>query len=217
MKVEKICEICGAKFTVIYSRRNTAKYCSVACQRESLRAKPNLKCKLCGKEFHQKESHLKRYGHSFGNFCSRDCLNEYRKIGFAGTNNHQFGLKGNLNASFRGDEIERKNNKLLEVCVYAPNRIDADACGRVKKHRLIVEENWESFPADAFDVDGGQHILKDRYVVHHIDGNHSNNDLSNLMVVTKAEHRSLHNKQQSIIRDKATGRITGIIQRSTGR
>lgn len=56
-----------------------------------------------------------------------------------------------------------------------------------RKHRLV----WES-------VNGL--ILKDQnnrsYEIHHIDGNHSNNDISNLKLVTIQEHYALHYAQQ---------------------
>lgn len=56
-----------------------------------------------------------------------------------------------------------------------------------RKHRLV----WES-------VNGP--IPKDQnnrsYEIHHIDGNHSNNDISNLKLVTIQEHYDLHYAQQ---------------------
>ena len=40
--------------------------------------------------------------------------------------------------------------------------------------------------------------IPDGYVVHHIDGNKSNNDVSNLTIMTSAEHRKLHAGNDSI-------------------
>ena len=37
----------------------------------------------------------------------------------------------------------------------------------------------------------GRELNKDEEV-HHIDGNHSNNNLDNLMVLSRAEHMSIH-------------------------
>lgn len=54
MMIEKKCLICGNTFYVPQYRAN-AKYCGVNCQRESLRAKLNVKCTYCGKEFHMKK------------------------------------------------------------------------------------------------------------------------------------------------------------------
>lgn len=146
-----------------------------------------------------------------GYFCCKECSNEYKKIWFVGENNHQFGLKGTLNSSFKGDMIGTKNNHLNEVKIYAPHRVDADKCGRIVLHRLLVEDHWESFRNDAFDVIDGQHVLKKGFQVHHIDGNHTNNSLDNLMVVTKAEHRRIHDAAYYTLRSKKTGRFVAHI------
>ena len=48
--------------------------------------------------------------------------------------------------------------------------------------------------------------------MHHIDGDHNNNDISNLTILTRSEHTSQHNQEKEIIRDLKTGRITGVIK-----
>lgn len=212
MLIEKTCRICGAKFTVPHWRDGIAKFCSVDCRQKSLRAEPNVICSNCGKPFHMKEYRMKRTNRDMGYFCSKKCFGEYRKVWFRGENNHQYGLRGNLNASFKGEELLRKNNTLQEIEAYAPYRVDADKRGRVTKHRLLVEENWQMFNADAFYVVNDQHVLRNGYDVHHKDGNHGNNDLSNLEILTRGEHVKLHNKHKQIIRDPKTGRITGVIK-----
>ena len=40
--------------------------------------------------------------------------------------------------------------------------------------------------------------IPDGYVVHHIDGDRNNNDISNLTIMTSAEHRKLHARNNSI-------------------
>ena len=54
--------------------------------------------------------------------------------------------------------------------------------GNAKLHRLIMEEHLGR-------------KLKSSEVVHHIDGNKLNNDISNLKVMTRGEHSKLHRKQ----------------------
>lgn len=207
MLIEKKCKICGTTFVVPHWRKNTAKYCSVNCQRKSLHGEQNVTCTNCGKSFHMKPYRQKRSNRNVGYFCSKKCFNEYKKVWFVGANNHQYGLRGKLNSSFKGDVIATKNNHLNEAEVYAPHRIDANKCGRVVLHRLLVEENWEIFRSDAFDIIDDQHVLKKGFQVHHIDGNHNNNSLDNLMVVTKAEHRRIHDAAYYTLRSKKTGRF----------
>ena len=55
--------------------------------------------------------------------------------------------------------------------------------GNVKLHRLIMEEHL------------GRKLTSDE-IVHHIDGNKLNNDISNLQVMTRGEHSRLHRKQE---------------------
>ena len=54
--------------------------------------------------------------------------------------------------------------------------------GYVKKHRLVMEQSV------------GRYLSRDE-IVHHIDGNKKNNNIDNLMIVTMAEHRAIHNYQ----------------------
>ena len=130
-----------------------------------------------------------------------------------GKGNHQYGLKGELNASFKGKEIIKHNNSVDDIMVYDPTHPYADKHGRVRKHRLLVEQNYKLFDSKFFLYEGGRIVLKKEYEVHHKDGNHNNNDINNLQVLTKGEHVSIHNKEKEIIRD-SLGRITGVVKRS---
>lgn len=204
------CKVCGKEFEYPHWREGKASYCSIKCQNMSLRAKNNVKCEVCGKEFHLKPYAIKkRKVKKF--FCSYKCLAEYKRVAFRGENNHQYGLKGDKNASFKGNEITRKNNRNIDVRVYMPQHPFCDKNGRVVKHRLVVEENHFLFDEKYFDKINGFVVLKKEYNVHHKDGNHSNNDISNLQILTRSEHTSIHNKGRIIIRDKL-GRITAVVK-----
>lgn len=212
MAVIKVCENCGAEFSVISSRMETAKFCSRNCSNEARKASNNVVCTQCGKPFHIKQSQIERYSRTHGIFCSRKCYSEFKKIAMLGENNHQYGLKGSLNASFKGFEIEHKNHNVVDIYVYKPEHPYANESGRIVKHRLIVEENYLLFDSNYFDNIDGWIVLKKKYQVHHIDGDHNNNDISNLTILTRSEHTSQHNQEKEIIRDLKTGRITGVIK-----
>lgn len=62
------------------------------------------------------------------------------------------------------------------MCIY---------CG-TNYHRLIYENHFGPIPVDE---DGRS------YEIHHIDGNHSNNSLDNLLCVSVEEHYRIHNEQ----------------------
>lgn len=212
--VTKICENCGASFEVIKSRENTARFCCRACADEFKRKNQDLNCTCdwCGKKFHLKPSAITRYKRTMGIYCSKECMNNAKVEFMKGENNHQYGLKGDLNASFKGKEIQRKNNTVVDIRVYDPTHPYADKNGRVLKHRLVIEENYQMFDSKYFDIIKNRHVLKKIYSIHHKDRDHTNNDITNLEILTRSEHTSEHNKEKQIIRDSKTGRITGVIK-----
>lgn len=210
--IKKICEYCGNEFYVIPCRESIAKYCSRKCADLSKKAKPNVVCDICGKHFHMKKHQLERYERNLGIFCSVECLNKAKEIKYRGDGNHQFGLRGHLNSSFKGDEIIIKNHKINDILVYVPEHPYADSHGRVKKHRLIIEQNYNLFDTKYFENIDGKVILKKEICVHHLDGNHDNNDISNLVPCTKVEHKKYH--PSNIIERDSLGRIIKIINKT---
>lgn len=207
MLIKKICSICGKEFVIPHWRVNTAKYCSVKCQNDGIKAPKETICTNCGKAFHIKPYQKKRYSRHAGYFCSKACFNEYKKEWFKGENNHQYGLKGDKNSSFKGKELPYKNHNNTDIYVYAPTHPFANKRGRVTKHRLVVEENRLRFNPDFFQNINDVWVLKKSYQVHHIDGNHDNNNIENLIVVTRGEHTTIHNQHRKQKRDIITGKF----------
>ena len=206
--VTKVCETCGKEFYVIKSRENTAHFCSRECASKSKIAQPNVICSYCGKAFHMKKNQMMRHKRTEGYFCSTDCHSRHMSLWFTGSRNHQFGIKGELNASFKGIERIQKNHKLRDVLVYSPEHPHARVSGRVLKHHLVVEENADLFSQECFVVINGKRYVNTKiYVVHHKDGNHSNNSLSNLEILTRSEHQKLHVRLNPHKKDKTTGRF----------
>lgn len=173
-----------------------------------MKAEDNVICEICGKSFHRKPSALKRYKH---HTCSKECLNKLKSILYSGEGNHQYGLKGELNASFKGEYTIKRNVNQIDIWKYVPTHPYCNRSGRVKLHRWIVEQNYTKFNPKYFEVIDDQIVLRKDSYVHHIDGNHDNNDINNLLPVTKAEHRSIHNNEQVIVRDNK-GKIIGVVK-----
>lgn len=67
--------------------------------------------------------------------------------------------------------------------------IQSSINGKTKRQHQIIMESYIG------------RALKKGEVVHHLDGNKRNNDISNLMIMTKSEHAKLHYKD--IDRSKA--------------
>jgi hypothetical protein len=87
------------------------------------------------------------------------------------------GVKGRQNGVWAGKYFSSKRY----VYKRAVDHPGANSNGYVREHTLIVEERI------------GRFLEKHKEVVHHIDGNPSNNNPDNLMLVTHAEHRRIHN------------------------
>lgn len=209
MSIEKTCLMCGKKFNVIPARDKTAKYCSRICSDKSHIKENNCICGYCGKEFHLRPYRIKRVSEKFGNYCSRKCKDKSFGSKFTGEQNHQYGLKGKLNATFVDRDLIKKNHNLIETLKYYPEHPYCSKAGRVLKHRLIVEENYMLFDEKYFEKVNNIIVLKKKYKVHHKDNNHLNNNIDNLQIVTISEHSKIHNKDKLILRDKL-GRIIGV-------
>lgn len=208
--MELICKICGKTFKVKPSRTNTAKYCSSKCQHDSLKGELNCTCEICGKKFHRKQSWINKNKHSL---CSTKCANKLKETLYLGKGNHQFGLKGDLNASFKGKELTRNNRKLVDIKVYCPEHPNKDRNNRVLKHRLIIEEYYYLFNNKYFEIIDGKYYLKRKINVHHINGDHNDNRIENLMPVTRSEHKTIHMLEGIQIRDPKTGKLTAVLKR----
>lgn len=203
-----ICKNCCKEFEVPNYRKN-AKYCCAFCQRNSLKGALNCTCFICGKQLHRKQSWINRYKHVT---CSKECNNKLKSLLYSGKGNHQYGLKGDLNASFKGTETIKRNGNVYDIWVYLPEHPFCNKSSRVKKHRLVVEQNYKLFDPKYFISINDKLVLKPEIDVHHIDGNHNNNDIKNLIPLTRNEHSLIHANQNEITRD-VKGRIIGVFKR----
>lgn len=126
MPVQKVCEHCGKTFEVIPCRAEKAKYCCRACSDASKKAENNVVCTQCGKPFHMKKYQMEKYNRNHGFFCCKECYSKFQETAMLGEGNHQFGLKGELNSSFKRGLTTRKNGSLTEQYIYTGERPDAD-------------------------------------------------------------------------------------------
>lgn len=208
MLISKKCECCGEIYEIPHWREHKSKYCSKKCSTEASKAPKNVVCAICGKPFHLKQSYIDKYEAKLGFCCSKKCQTEQMRIRMTGEGNHQYGLKGKLNASFKEGKLLQKNNNLTEVMYYVGEWYKkSNEHGRVKYHRYLVELNHNLFNSDFFEKIENWYYLKDGYFVHHIDFNHNNNDISNLQVVTKSEHTRIHNLANPRKRSSKNGRF----------
>ena len=174
-----------------------------------------LVCPVCKSEFNKKPSAIAKIKHQ--PCCSKNCNNILRKEWFKGEGNHQKGLKGKLNSSFKTDITIMKRGTQKYEFEYLPWHPFAESSGRIRRHRAEVERNFELFDSRYFilvqcDDKKGRLLLNPKYDVHHKNENTLDNNINNLEIKTRGDHTRIHNKHRKIVRDAKTGKIIGVIK-----
>lgn len=187
----KTCDECGKKIEIFHRERlNNRKniFCSKICESNYKKTKNlNTVCPICGKKFHVKPYHKKK---CINNYCSKECHIEAKKGYMKGEKNHQYGLKGKLNASWKKDKRISSYGYILVRQLQHPFRNGDDM---VFEHRLVAEKYLLN-EDNSIEIDGKKYLRPD-FIVHHIDGNKKNNDINNLKIMTLSEHTSYHMKK----------------------
>lgn len=155
-------------------------------------------CDFCGKEFTQKPKLAERQKHQL---CGYDCRNKWKSDFFTGSKNPMYGKHGEDNSLFgrkRSAEtllkismLPRRGGRCLDSHGYYlvkkydhPNRNCQDY---VFEHRLVMEKSIGRY-------------LEPAEVIHHIDGDITNNTIENLMLfANRGEHRKFHGELGELV------------------
>ena len=105
-------------------------------------------------------------------FCNRKCLGKYRSRVYVGESAPRW----------RGGTARERNR----VRIHRPDHPHAQANGYVYRYRLVAEEKLGRF-------------LRPDEIVHHIDGDESNDHPDNLLVTTQAEHASRYDAHRPVL------------------
>lgn len=187
------CKNCGNTFMAYPSSKR--RFCSRRCSTISAwsnREKAQIvkvKCAFCGKDFdvYARDSRVKD---NKIKYCGTECRDNALKKGvirqcavcgkeFYSTRN--FLCSRDCASKYRS--ISCLHKTYYEKGYEVKHIKGYNKRGNAKVHRLVVEEHI------------GRRLSSDE-IVHHIDGNKLNNDISNLQVMTRGEHSSLHRRQQ---------------------
>ena len=93
---------------------------------------------------------------------------------------------GGIHCSYKCASLSRTKNRVDRNgywYVHTKGHPNASKQNYVAEHHLIMEEKLG-------------HYIEDGYVVHHIDENKKNNDISNLQYMTDSDHKSLHARKR---------------------
>lgn len=190
----KKCSNCGKDIEIKYKQRLERKniFCCKECEleykkreRESKTGYYNCECPICHKKFHLKPYQKNKYK---THYCSRKCFAIAKIDIMSGKNNHQYGLKGKLNASWKSDKKLTNYGYIKIRCLDHPYK---DCDDFIFEHRLVAEKYLLN-DENSIEINGKRYLKKE-YTVHHIDGNKTNNNPNNLKTMTLQEHSKLHN------------------------
>lgn len=188
-QVECICEECGQHFWLKASLARNRRFCSWKCKtKHDASLKVTVQCPNCGIEFETYKKNRQKY-------CSISCAvsarnrtdknpSKHRDISgennpmygkgylIEGENNPMFGKYEENNPAWTGGKKTRADGYVM---IRQPNHPHASD-GYVLEHRLVMEGIL------------GRYLTHDE-VVHHIDGNPSNNDPNNLeLFASQSDH-----------------------------
>lgn len=187
------CSNCGKDIEIRYKKRLERKnvFCSRECEqkfkfevRTHTEGYFNCTCPICGKIFHLKPYQLKK---SLHHYCSKECHRKAKMEYMKGNGNHQYGLKGEKNASWKS------NKKITNYGYIKIRKLDhpfKDCDGFVFEHRLIAEK-YLLTDENSVEVNGVKY-LDPKLEVHHINENKTDNRVENLIILTKSEHLKIH-------------------------
>lgn len=107
----------------------------------------------------------------------------------SGSNNHQYGMKGDKNASWVSDKRISSYGYVLVRQLDHPFRNGDDF---VFEHRLVAEK-YLLDESNSVQINGVKY-LSPAFVVHHLNFDRTDNDIKNLVVMPRGEHTGMHIK-----------------------
>lgn len=152
-----------------------------------------LICPVCSKKFYRKKYVIDHATNVNNLTCSKECCNILRKTLYKGERNHQYGLKGELNASWKDGTRNSPNHYKMVTDTSHPFRNEDNLIPvyilNAEKY-LLTDEN-------SVDINGNKY-LNPKCVVHHKDFDKKNDNPENLYIFSDAsKHIIYHNIYQT--------------------
>ncbi len=181
-----ICKYCGNEFSDKLLR---TMYCSKECR--NLAKVKNIKvCPICNKTFHAKRKKMV--------FCSPGCANEFhtKKIAVSCENCGKELLR--IPALVKKNKHHFCNQKCRDSWLAEHSELKGVLTGGGIYHHghgyIFLYQSSRKYKAEhrlVMEQHLGRELSSDE-IVHHKDGDKTNNDISNLEIVTRSEHINIH-------------------------
>lgn len=198
--IARICEHCGQEYQTYRSVR--PRFCSSACAGAAKRQGQYVECLQCGKQIWEHPSQSRKY-------CSKSCACTARNLTSANPSFHR-DISGEKNPMY-GSDMKGEKNPMYGKRKDRARQWKGGRKIRADGYVLVVAPDDHPFPAD-HKASGLKYILEHRYVmeqhlgryllpeevVHHIDGNPSNNAIENLQLfANQSEHIRIGHGEES--------------------
>ena len=181
MLVEVICDWCGKQFKKKKASVKANNYCSRKCLGKAngarLRKKRYKICDYCGKTFLYDGKHKGRNKHFY---CSRECAWN-AKIKKLTVSCDLCGIEFQKKRS----DVWRSNHNFCSQLCERTYRILMSSCTKDRMYHGKALYRIQVEMSIGRPLENGEHV-------HHVDGNHQNNNPDNLMVVSKSMHGKIH-------------------------
>ena len=187
MKSSVICDWCGKEFERKQAQIKKHNYCCRAClgkaNAERLRLHQIKKCDYCGREFEYRGRHAKRNEHFF---CCKECSDAFKARPVT------------VLCDWCGKAITRKESAIYRFGIHNfcdrgcyQDFVNFEMAG-AKNQRVCGKTLYRRLAG----MKAGRELATEEYV-HHLDGNHLNNDFDNLLVVSCSDHSKIHAAQKT--------------------
>ena len=149
-KIKKQCLICQKDFRVIFSRRNTAKYCSKKCHSLSKQGKkpPNLEQLLELNRLRSQERKGKTLEELYGEIKAKEIL---RKMSGENSGSWKDGITPKNKQIWRSEEMKEWRKQVFEIDDYACRKCKEKG-GKLHPHHIY---NFSSHPELRFVIENG--------------------------------------------------------------
>ena len=179
------CDWCGKEFERKKEHIHERNYCSRTClgkvNAERYRLQSLKICSNCGKKFEYRGNHKKRNQHFF---CCKECGYAFKE------------KKIYVPCDWCGKPIYKKRS---DVARNKHNFCDVGCYLDFLNFEMAGAENQKVAGKIVYrrlaEMEIGRTLREDEEV-HHIDGNHRNNNVDNLEVLTVSEHAKIHAAQK---------------------